>query len=195
MWDHKTWDDVGYVTLDIESTGFGKSAQVVEVAAVLARRGEISHVFHSFVNPGVPIPEDATAVHGIDDSMVCDAPTMDEIASSLFTVLDLGPWVAHNLNFDIRMMKQSLSPQGLKHWSVGVPTFCSLAAAKETLRIRNNKLTDVATALGIDHDFEKLHGARADAELLAKVVPRLFSGGVVDSFKSARALKYSDQWL
>ena len=40
------------------------------------------------VNPGVPIPPEATAIHGITDDDVADCPTFRAIAPSLVRFLD-----------------------------------------------------------------------------------------------------------
>jgi DNA polymerase III epsilon subunit-like protein len=63
------------VILDVETTGLGPDARVVSVAAVgLAPRSEPRLAFAWLVNPGVPIPPDATAIHGITDADVAGAP-------------------------------------------------------------------------------------------------------------------------
>ena len=58
--------------LDTETTGLGPADQVVEIA-VLDAEGAV--VFHSLVKPTVPIPAEATAIHGIRDEDVAGAPT------------------------------------------------------------------------------------------------------------------------
>lgn len=46
------------------------------------------------------IPRYITALTGIDNFMVADAPTFDEVADTLFDLLNENIFVAHNVNFD-----------------------------------------------------------------------------------------------
>jgi DNA polymerase-3 subunit epsilon len=180
-WTEATWEDTPYVSMDFETTGFSRSARIVEVGLVLAKAGEVLHTFQSYINPGIPIPEEATQVHGITDDMVSGAPALSDILSELFTVLDSGPWVSHNLPFDARLLRQSLNPGELVYWSRGVPVFCSLEAAKKRWP-KDNRLSAIASKLGIEYEDAELHGALNDAKLLARVVPHLFSGPITDGF-------------
>lgn len=187
--DEQNWENTPYVALDSETTGFSRSDRIVEVGLVLARGGEVEFRFHSYVDPGIPIPEESTAVHGITDATVRGAPKMSDITGEIFSVLDHGPWVSHNLRFDARMLKQSLSPDEYQFWPRNVPTFCSLDAAKARWG-KNNRLSAVATKLGVSYEVSGLHGALADAELLARIVPYLFSGPIASGMT-----KISEAWL
>jgi len=61
------------VYFDLETTGFGAEARVVQLGALCGRR-----TFSQLVRPDVKIPPSATAVHGIDDNKVRDAPAFRE---------------------------------------------------------------------------------------------------------------------
>ncbi|MDX2309343.1 MAG: DUF3820 family protein [Hyphomicrobium sp.] len=111
--------------LDVETTGMEDDAQVVEIAAITGRlfdRGApIERTINTLVNPGVPIPCTASAVHHITDEMVRDAQTLDEVMET-FPVADL--YVAHNSAFDRRFLPQ------LK----AAPWGCTLKCAYEEFR-------------------------------------------------------------
>ena len=65
---------------DIETTGFSSlTCQIIEIGAVLVENGEITDRFSTFVNPKVPIPFRIEQLTSINDSMVMDAPTIEEI--------------------------------------------------------------------------------------------------------------------
>lgn len=70
--------------LDIETTGLRMTDRIVEVGVV---DNDGQTVFSSLINPEVPIPTEATAVHGITDQMVCDAPYFDTIQGALHEIL------------------------------------------------------------------------------------------------------------
>ncbi|HRD76564.1 MAG TPA: 3'-5' exonuclease, partial [Hyphomicrobiaceae bacterium] len=65
------------VVLDTETTGLdAAAARIVQVGAVRMRAGAIvaGDTFDRLVNPGVPIPKATTAIHGLADEDVQDAP-------------------------------------------------------------------------------------------------------------------------
>ena len=69
------------VAIDTETTGLDAAkARVVEIAAVRLAAGRIAadKPFRSLVRPAAPIPQSATAIHGIDAAKVADAPLFDE---------------------------------------------------------------------------------------------------------------------
>ena len=70
------WWQLPIVVVDFETTGPDpNTCMPIEVAAVRFRGGEIMERASSLINPGVPIPAESTAIHGITDEMVADAPT------------------------------------------------------------------------------------------------------------------------
>ncbi|MCP5469980.1 MAG: DUF3820 family protein [Chlamydiales bacterium] len=100
---------------DTETTGIkAQTDRIIEIAAydpVDDRR------FEMFVNPGIPIPEEASAVHGITDEMVQEAPSFKEVGQAFIdfcagnTVL-----IAHNNdNFDKHFLRCEIERHGLDH--------------------------------------------------------------------------------
>lgn len=76
------------VSIDVETTGTNPlTDRIVEVGLVqLALDGTRSEM-RWLVNPGCPIPPDATAVHGITDEAVAHAPPFVDIATELAAAL------------------------------------------------------------------------------------------------------------
>lgn len=90
---------------DTETTGVrAEKDRVIEIAAYdpLNERS-----FVSFINPGMPIPQEATAIHHITDAMVADAPTFDVVAKQLCEFCEGEVvLVAHNNDaFDYHFLK------------------------------------------------------------------------------------------
>jgi DNA polymerase III epsilon subunit-like protein len=90
--------------LDTETTGLYGDAEVVEIAIANAQ-GNI--LFESLVRPSHPIPPDATAVHGITDDMVQDAPTWADIHGIVDFLLGGRTVAIYNADFDVRMLRQT----------------------------------------------------------------------------------------
>jgi DNA polymerase-3 subunit epsilon len=71
--------------LDTETTGLSpaRGARIVEVAI----SDDNGPVFESLVNPGSPIPPDATRIHGINDAMVADAPSLEALLPKIAEIV------------------------------------------------------------------------------------------------------------
>jgi DNA polymerase-3 subunit epsilon len=89
------------IYFDTETTGINKDKdKIIEIAAFDATN---ERTFVSFINPGFPIPPEATAIHHITDDLVADAPGFREVAEK-FTEFcgDDAVLIAHNGDsFDI----------------------------------------------------------------------------------------------
>lgn len=66
-------------SVDTETTGLGPDARICEIGVVQMRFGLVVDAWSSLVNPGIPIPPEATAVHGITNDMVANAPTISQL--------------------------------------------------------------------------------------------------------------------
>ena len=94
------------VVFDLETTGPDRlTDRIVEVAALKVSPDGSVAVFESRVNPGVKIPREATAVHGITDEDVADAPSFAEVAPFLSAFLEGCDLAGYNLRgFDIPLL-------------------------------------------------------------------------------------------
>lgn len=90
--------------LDYETTGLSKRDKVVEVCVIDAQ-GQV--LLSSLVNPGCPIPASATSKHEIRDADVVDAPTWEEIAPALETLISGRVVVAHNASFESKFTPEA----------------------------------------------------------------------------------------
>ena len=69
-----------FVVFDFETTGLAvtKGARVVEVGALKLHRGDAVDHFLTLVDPEVPVPAGATAVHGLTDADLAGQPKLPE---------------------------------------------------------------------------------------------------------------------
>ena len=72
----KQWSSMNFVILDTETTDRGSLAHIVEFSCI-DREGNI--LVDSLVNPGFPIPGDASAMHGITDADVAGKPCFPDL--------------------------------------------------------------------------------------------------------------------
>lgn len=92
-----------YWVVDSETTGIDDEARAVEVAGVYVVDDKIEKVYQTLVNPGIPIPAVASAIHHITDDDVVDAPRIEDAMAPFFDE-DFDFVVAHNAKFDKRFM-------------------------------------------------------------------------------------------
>ena len=72
-----------FVCFDFETTGLEKSARVIEIGAVKVTNGVVVDRFSTFVNPQTVIPSNIEELTSISNSMVSDAPIIEDILPKL----------------------------------------------------------------------------------------------------------------
>ncbi|HZI94378.1 MAG TPA: exonuclease domain-containing protein [Patescibacteria group bacterium] len=95
-----------FVAFDTETTGLSPIGdRIVEIAAVAFRRdGSELDVFEQLVDPGIPIPPELTAIHGITDEMVAGKPRIQQVLPDFLRFVDRAVLVAHNAPYDVSML-------------------------------------------------------------------------------------------
>lgn len=165
------------VVFDIESTGVSpRKDRIIELAAIklMPDGEEISKCW--LMNPGVPIPPETTAIHGISDEIVKDCPTFADKAEEIFEFFrgcDLSGFNADR--FDIPCLEEEFA-------RVGMAFAPSARKHVDVQRIYHKKEPrDLSAAvrfyLGRNHDGA--HGAEADTRATLEVL-------------KAQMAKYSD---
>ena len=177
-------DDTGaafssFTAVDLETTDNDTArAEIVEIAAVRVRDGQIVETLNALVKPNAPIAAAATATHGIRAADVAAAPSFDEIWPKFRAFCGDDVVVAHNgYDFDFKILRRMSHALG-KRWDLC--TYDTLPLARD-LYPTSRKLVDLARQFGIDPG--RSHRALDDTLALAKVVLAL------DDVKRSRARK------
>lgn len=163
----------GYAVFDCETTGVdpGKDEIVSLAVALLDREGVELERFSSLVRPPCPIPAGASAVHGIHDADVIDAPTFGELAVYLLDLLGDRVFAAHNANFDLPMVQHAFASAGLEYHPAEIA--CTLEAFRLLEpRAESHRLEEICRRHGIrlDDAHEALGDVVAAAALLRVVL-------------------------
>ncbi|MGD2139543.1 MAG: exonuclease domain-containing protein [Burkholderiales bacterium] len=104
------------VFLDLETTGATAWAdRITEIGLVEVDRGRYVGEWSSLVNPQRRIPPAIQALTGINDAMVADAPTFEELAPDLFRRLSDKVLVAHNARFDYGFLRNEFRRLGFDY--------------------------------------------------------------------------------
>jgi DNA polymerase III epsilon subunit family exonuclease len=174
-----------FTAVDIETTGRDTAtAQVIEIAAVRVRAGQVVDQYATLVKPTVAIEPGATATHGISESQVADAPRFAEIWNRLREFCGRDVLVAHNGNqFDFPIIRRMASELGLEG-AEALTTYDTLPLARELFE-GSAKLEDLAKVLGVDAG--QSHRALDDTRTLAHVFLGMNARKVEKARKTALA--------
>ena len=153
---------------DLETTGVRiGNDRIVQIGVVRLMPDGTREKWQSLVNPEMPIPAEASAVHGIFDADVCDAPVLAELAEELLQQLKDCDLCGFNvLRFDLPFLSEEL-------FRVGVAWDNSSLRVIDALRIYHHfERRDLSAAarfyLGREHSGA--HDALADVEMTADVL-------------------------
>jgi DNA polymerase-3 subunit epsilon len=170
------WAELPIALLDVETTGReAETDRIVELGIVIGVRGEVTARHNWLINPGMPISEEARAVHGISNDDVRDAPKFADVAADVVRIMTGTVPAAYNAAFDKGFVLAELARAAVP----GGPTFARnvewfdpLVWARELLADQKSRaLGEVATRLGIK--LENAHRASDDAEAALHVLYKL----------------------
>ena len=197
-----------FVVVDLETTGASpkKGAAITEIGAVKVKGGEIIGEFKSFVNPLSPIPEYITAMTGISDLMLADAPVIDEIFPTFLEFVgshNEAVLVAHNAPFDLSFLKSAakdLDYEWPKYETLDTVTIAGQLLTKED--VRDCKLGTLAQFFGTktEPNHRALDDAKATTEILHGLFERLGSleittlDELLDFAKTAAHIQRQNYW-
>lgn len=145
--------------LDLETTGLDTvNDEIIEIAIVNADDND--DCMHTFVKPSKPIPAEVTAITGISEDDVKNAPPFADIAERIASFIKSADCIGgHNiLKFDLPMLANNLARHGL-HLELGDKKFFDTLVLERKL---------CSHSLGPTYkryygkDFEGWHGAMAD---------------------------------
>lgn len=168
-----------FTAIDLETTGrdTGK-CEIVEIAAVRVRDGQLVGELHSLVKPGIPIEPQASEKHTITDEQVAGQPTFAEIWPRFREFCGDDVVVAHNgYEFDFRILTRMAKDLEQKF---DLCTYDTLPLARD-LFPTSKRLEHLAPMFGIETG--QSHRALDDTRALARVVLAL------DGVKMQRARK------
>jgi DNA polymerase-3 subunit epsilon len=166
------------IVFDTETTGLSpqNGDRIVEIGCVeLFNRVETGRTFHSYFNPGRPMPTEAEMVHGLSDRFLSDKPLFGDVCERLLDFIGESPLIAHNAGFDFGFVNHEFG-------ICGRPPVCTsrmvdtLAIARQRFPGAKHSLDALCTRFGVDRSLRIKHGALIDAQLLAQVYVELTGG-------------------
>lgn len=189
------------IGLDLETTTANpKTARIVEIGLEIMRPGEPIKEWRTLINPGVPIPAEATAAHHITDEIVqsCALCRRDAEAHRLGEAVneqgqqctDFRPWPAFtpelatnlargftdtdfagfHVHFDLEVMQLEMQRVGVAWSYEDAHVICGLRLKQVT---SPRSLADVCKEEGIE--LLDAHSALADAKAATRCIASMVS--------------------
>ncbi|MBI5431255.1 MAG: 3'-5' exoribonuclease [Planctomycetes bacterium] len=155
------------VVFDTETATCRGAPHLLEIGAIRVVDGEVVDHFESLARPEVVIEPEATAIHGITDEMVRDAPPTEAVLDSFLAWLGDDWMAAHNAEFDARVLGFECV-----RWRRAVPSGLivdSLKLSRKLIReAPDHRLVTLCEHLELEEGTH--HRALADATWCWKVI-------------------------
>lgn len=179
------WSTQRFVVIDFETTGIDPTSdRVVEMGIAVFEHGELVVAKSWLINPGMPVPPEVSAVHGITDEMLARAPAFAEVIAEALPLLDGAAPMAYNAPFDRAFLLaewtrlERPAPAGIPALDPAQAWIDPLVWVRELQKYeKGKKLADAARRLRIE--LTNAHRAASDAEAAGRVMLALATRGAI----------------
>lgn len=173
---------LAFVVLDTETTGLGMG-EICQIAIV---DHQANVLLDTLVKTHNRIPAEATAIHGITDDMVAEAPTWVDVREVVHELTDSKLVIVYNQAYDVRLMAQSdrmwnLEPFEYRkhaHFECAMEAFAEYYGVWNDYHSNYRWQTLTTAAAHVGYEFNAAHTALADCKATLAVTNYLISEGV-----------------
>lgn len=166
--------DNDVVVFDIETTGLEASrCEIIEIGAVKLRKGKIYETFETLIKPKALIPSEITELTGIDDDMVANAPSLQQVMPDFYKFCYGTTIMAYNIDFDYKFINTYGKKLG---YLFDMKQIDAMFLARSFVPgLKNFKLSSVCKKLGVslENAHRAVHDALATAEVVIKLSPNI----------------------
>ena len=149
-----------FAILDVETTG-GKfnEEKITEIAIIVYDGGKVIDKFETLINPGKDIQPFVQKLTGITMDLVKNSPKFKDVSEKIFKITKDKIIVAHNVDFDYRVIKNEFQSINIKYYR---DSLCTVDLSKLIFpNLKSYKLTNLLSNFGIEN--ENPHRANSDA--------------------------------
>lgn len=145
--------------IDLETTGINLgSDRIVEISILKVHPNGMQESRTLRINPGMPIPAESSAIHGIYDADVANAPKFEEVAGSLRDFLDNCDIAGYNSNkFDVPMLAEEFLRTG-----TGFDENRRYVDVMRIFTLMEKRTLEAAYKFFCNKSLENAHSAEAD---------------------------------
>jgi DNA polymerase III subunit epsilon len=184
--------DVMYAIVDIETTGGHAAANgITEIAVYIHDGTSVVKHFETLVNPLQKIPTYITALTGISNDTVKDAPSFAAIAPVLYELLYGNIFVAHNVNFDYSFINHQLKSAGFE---LNSKKLCTIRLGRKIFPgLPSYSLGNLCRHFDIP--INGRHRAGGDALATVKLFEHYLANGGETAIQQMLKKSSAEQWL
>ncbi|QFT87735.1 DNA polymerase III PolC-type [Bacillus sp. THAF10] len=169
-----------FVAFDFETANISRTS-VCSIGMVFVENNKVKETVYELINPEGYFDPRNTAIHGITEEDVVNAPTFDVFYEGVKDKLDNQLMVAHFLPFDGYVLRDSLTRYGLT--PVSKQLMCSCQLSKKLLPdLPSHSLKTMSRYFGIQLDQH--HHALDDARACAEIFIQLTELGRIEDAKT-----------
>jgi len=189
------------VVFDLETTGVDvhEDRIVTSFMGRVSPNGELTWPKSWLVNPGIPIPEGASAVHGVYDKDVVKAAKPEEAIRDIIGVIEWCnqfnvPVAGFNLAYDLTLLYYEAVRYG---FTPVIPDMVidGYIIDKRIDPYRKGKRTLVAQAATYGIEFDgAAHDAEADAVVSGKLIYRLLEDPYIKTLRLDKLHELQKSW-
>jgi DNA polymerase-3 subunit epsilon len=149
------------VCFDLETTGTDVAKdRIVQIAMIRVEPGGERRTLSTLVNPQRPIPPEASAVHGIRDEHVRNAPSFSQLRAEVEEFLDGADLAGFNMvNFDLPLLEAEIRREGGRFVARGR----RLLDAMRIFHLKEPRNLEAAVRFYCGRELEGAHSAEVDA--------------------------------
>lgn len=188
--------DATYVVFDVETTGLSNQYdQIIELAAVKVKDGEIIDKFERFSNPHEKLSETIINLTHITDDMLVDAPEIEEVLTEFKEWVGDAIFVAHNASFDMGFIDTGYERLGFGPSTNGVIDTLELSRTINT-EYGKHGLNFLAKKYGVEltQHHRAIYDTEATAYIFIKMVQQMKELGVANHKDINKKLSNEDAY-
>ncbi|HFI0563755.1 TPA: bifunctional DnaQ family exonuclease/ATP-dependent helicase [Streptococcus suis] len=164
-----------YAVVDLEATGTGADAKIIQIGIVLVENGEIIDSFATDINPYELLDDHIKNLTGITDQQLEQAPDFVQVASTIYDMIGDAIFVAHNVKFDANLLAEALFFEGYELLTPRVDTVELAQLFFPTFDKYSLGNLAEHLDLGLDQAHTAISDALATARLLIKIQEKIKS--------------------
>lgn len=147
--------------IDLETTGTNVATdRIIEISVIKVMPDKSVINKTKRINPGIPIPAATTAIHGIKDEDVKDAPTFKQVANEYKQFLEHCDIAGYNSNrFDVPLLVEEFLRLDL-NFDINSRRFVDV---QKIFHLMEKRTLGAAYKFYCDKDLTNAHSAEADA--------------------------------